>query len=210
MTQNDLVKAAKNAYASAKQPLSRSDFERITGISQHYIYHLFPEGGWSELQRLAKIPIHPQNNQRLSDDRLLKEFHSVATVLDDVPTWPRFNQRANVSADVVRRRFGGRQGTLDRYRTWLEENHPDAPLLTKLRDQARHEVPSLPHETDMDGLGRLEPVGSWTPADGSTSDVSGEQYGPPIEFRGLRHAPINEQGVVFLFGMVSREIGFLV
>ena len=33
-------------------------------------------------------------------------------------------------------------------------------------------------------------------------------YGEPIDFRGLRHAPINEQGVVFLFGMVSRELGF--
>jgi hypothetical protein len=35
-------------------------------------------------------------------------------------------------------------------------------------------------------------------------------YGEPLEFRGLRYAPINEQGVVYLFGMVSREIGFLV
>jgi hypothetical protein len=26
----------------------------------------------------------------------------------------------------------------------------------------------------------------------------------------LRHAPINEQGVVFLFGMVSYELGFIV
>jgi hypothetical protein len=33
-------------------------------------------------------------------------------------------------------------------------------------------------------------------------------YGEPIDFRGLRHAPINEQGVVYLFGMVSRELGF--
>ena len=35
-------------------------------------------------------------------------------------------------------------------------------------------------------------------------------YGEPIHFRGLRHAPINEQGVVYLFGMVSRELGFSV
>lgn len=35
-------------------------------------------------------------------------------------------------------------------------------------------------------------------------------YGEPIEFRGLRHAPTNEQGVVYLFGMVSRELGFTV
>jgi hypothetical protein len=34
------------------------------------------------------------------------------------------------------------------------------------------------------------------------------EYGPPISFRGLRHEPINEQGVVFLFGMVAHELGF--
>jgi hypothetical protein len=36
------------------------------------------------------------------------------------------------------------------------------------------------------------------------------QYGEPLDFRGLRHAPINEQGVVYLFGIVSHELGFLI
>jgi hypothetical protein len=35
-------------------------------------------------------------------------------------------------------------------------------------------------------------------------------YGDPLDFRGLRHAPVNEDGVVFLFGMVARELGYLV
>jgi len=35
-------------------------------------------------------------------------------------------------------------------------------------------------------------------------------YGNPIDFRGLRHEPVNEGGVVFLFGMVARELGYLV
>lgn len=34
--------------------------------------------------------------------------------------------------------------------------------------------------------------------------------GEPINFRGMRFAPVNEQGVVYLFGMVSQELGFLV
>ena len=38
----------------------------------------------------------------------------------------------------------------------------------------------------------------------------GIEYGAPINFRGLRHAPINEQGVVYLFGMVSFELGLIV
>ena len=36
------------------------------------------------------------------------------------------------------------------------------------------------------------------------------QFGEPIDFRGLRFAPINEQGVVYVFGMISRELGFLI
>ena len=35
-------------------------------------------------------------------------------------------------------------------------------------------------------------------------------FGSPLNFRELRHEPINEQGVVYLFGMVARELGFLV
>jgi hypothetical protein len=35
-------------------------------------------------------------------------------------------------------------------------------------------------------------------------------YGDPIDFRGLRHEPVNEQGVVFLFGMVAKELGYSV
>lgn len=35
-------------------------------------------------------------------------------------------------------------------------------------------------------------------------------YGNPIDFHGLRHEPVNEQGVVFLFGMLARELGYLV
>src|SRR5207302_8108708 len=31
-------------------------------------------------------------------------------------------------------------------------------------------------------------------------------FGAPIEFRGLRHAPINEHGVIYLFGLVSSEL----
>ncbi len=35
-------------------------------------------------------------------------------------------------------------------------------------------------------------------------------YGHPMDFRGLRHEPVNEQGVVLLFGMVAKELGYIV
>lgn len=38
----------------------------------------------------------------------------------------------------------------------------------------------------------------------------GFQYGAPLNFLYLRHEPIDEQGVVFLFGAVAGQLGFLV
>lgn len=34
--------------------------------------------------------------------------------------------------------------------------------------------------------------------------------GEPIDFRGLRFAPANKQGVIYLFGMIGYELGFLI
>lgn len=35
-----------------------------------------------------------------------------------------------------------------------------------------------------------------------------QEYGEPIDFRGLRQAPINEQGVIYLFALVAKDLGF--
>jgi hypothetical protein len=40
--------------------------------------------------------------------------------------------------------------------------------------------------------------------------VSENFYGGLIRFRSLEHAPINEQGVVFLFGMICKDLGYVV
>lgn len=37
-----------------------------------------------------------------------------------------------------------------------------------------------------------------------------QEYGAPMDFRGLRHAPLNEQGVVYVFAPIARDIGFTV
>src|SRR5437879_13540817 len=35
-------------------------------------------------------------------------------------------------------------------------------------------------------------------------------YGNPTQFRGLRHEPMNEQGVVLLFGMLAKDLGYVI
>jgi len=197
VTREAVLDAAKRAAAQSAGPISRADFERLTGISQYHVYRLFPEGGWSEVKALAGLDRHPKDNEPLSDDELLCEFHRVAVELGTLPTWAMFAASAKVSADVVRRRFGGLQGTLTRYRAWLEKHEPNSALLDQLQSKSKHELPA-------------PPTGTSTATPGVWARGVGTVFGPPIDFRGLRHAPINEQGVVFLFGMVSYELGFIV
>lgn len=189
LTRDAVVEAAKRVAAEVGSlVLSRKEFLRRAGLSEVQMLRLFPGGGWREIQELAGLYRHPQDNEALSDEVLLAEFHRVVQELGDVPSWRVFSARAAVSADTVRRRFGGLQDTLKGYQEWLE----------------RHEVPAPP---------AAEPAAGEPSAPRSVlqwSKTPTVEYGAPINFRGLRHAPINEQGVVYLFGMVSYELGFLV
>jgi hypothetical protein len=199
VSRETVIQAAQQAAEEAGSDLSRDDFESLTGIGQYHIYKLFP-GGWSEVKQLAGLERNPRHQQALSDEDLINEFHKVATALGDIPTWLRFSSHARVSADVVRRRFGGMQGTLKRYRAWLDANHPDSELLQMLNAKSNHEVPTPPNEARQP---RGSAITQWAATGGTT-------YGAPINFRGLRHAPTNEQGVVYLFGIVSYELGIVV
>ena len=201
LTRDAIIDAARQAAEKGGPALSRSEFERIAGIGQCHIYRLFPEDGWSKVKKLAGLDRHPKDNVNLTDEALIEEFHRVASLLGKIPTWAVFAHHATVSTDVVRRRFGGLQGTLTRYRDWLEAHHADSPFLEQLQMiKSRHEIPVPP--TTAETLSQ-QLTSRW-------EKIAGPVYGAPINFRGLRHAPVNEQGVVVLFGVVAYELGFIV
>jgi hypothetical protein len=196
-SRDDVIREAK-AVASllGVTTLTLSDFLRESAITRHQVYTLFPEGGWTTVLQAAGLDLRPQDLP-LSDEDLLVEFHRVAQELGRIPTWRLFHDRAKVSADTVRKRFGGLEGTLKHYREWLERTIPDSPLLRELAASSRHEVPVPPAPSGVASYGQWPRTG-------------GTEFGAPINFRGLQHAPINEQGVVYLFGMVGYELGFRV
>ena len=128
----------------------------------------------------------------VSDDQLIGEFYRVAKELGKIPTWSVFASKANFSDTTIRRRFGGLQGTLKRLRDWLAAHEPESLILEELKTKSRHEFPTPP------AVAMPQPGAQHNWVEGT-----GPVYGRPIDFRGLRHAPINEQGVVFLFGIVA-------
>ncbi len=204
LTRESVIRGAREAAEQSGKTMSRVDFERITGINEYHIYRLFPDGGWSEVLKLAGLTRHPRYHPRMSDQDLLAEYHRVVSHLGEIPSWSKFDAEARVSASVVKRRFGGLQATLERYLAWLVDEEPSSPLLPAVRERCARTQVALPESTRPAAEATSRSGARWPRAPGAL------EYGAPIDFRGLRHAPVNEHGVVYLFGLVSRDLGFLV
>jgi len=193
MTRDGLIEAVKKA-AAGEPSLTSVEFSKRSGIKISIIYRLFPEGGWKEVLKLAGLK-DEGSRIPVSDEEILSEFHAVVTSIGKIPTWFLFDNKSKISSDLVRKRFGGTQGTLRRYADWLSQNYPSSTMI--------REIEGLIKDEPREEISTSNSARKWP-------KVNGTEYGEPIDFRGLRHAPTNELGVVYLFGMIADEMGFLV
>jgi hypothetical protein len=232
LSREQLVETVRaTAKALGQNTLTLPEFERRGGIKQRAVYKLFPSGGWIEACHLAGIEPGPGYMPRLNDEQLLQEFHRIVSKFGRIPPGHLFDSESAVSLQTMRKRFGGTDRLMLRYRDWLLANSPSSDLL-RLKSlprvpgfsrDARPTVPTVSPSTEVgEVLGANESFSRSSPSDppqpyrpdrnerGGSPRSREIEFGPPINFRGLQHGPVNEQGVVFLFGLVSRDLGFLV
>jgi len=176
--------------------LSRSDFISETGISAWKLYQVFDS--WHEACELAGLDLHYQHI-KIDDNDLFNEMFQVFLDQDGLCTRTKFDRLSKFSVDTYRRRFGKWEEVLLAFRQWIEDNKIEFPFID--------ELPSVKGQKVVDKTEIKEKpyskVQQWQSTGGTT-------YGPFLNFCGLQHAPINEQGDVFLFGMVCSELGFVV
>ncbi len=142
---------------------------------------------------------------RLTDDELFASLLRVEQMIGRVPNMSEY--RANggeLSPRPFRTRFGAWDSVLQHYNKWKVDRGSNATVAT---------APLAEHGSNdrLPASSVVEAPDTPSPSRGHNAPRKAPQlFGAPIDFRGLRHAPINEQGVVYLFGMVSRELGFSV
>src|SRR5207249_949696 len=76
---------------------------------------------------------------------------------------------------------------------------------------SRHEVLRIfPKWNDAVRAAGLQPHRSGTTSNDRAARAVHERitYGNLMEFPGMKHEPVNEQGVVLLFGMLAKELGY--
>lgn len=203
-TKDSILTILRNIAAELhKHTLTKQDIQPHIACSV-VNYHFGSLGNALEAAGLDRgiRAAHLRNRQPiLSDDELFRSLWDVEQQLGHEPGANEYNASGRYSNKPFRKRFGNWDTVISYYRKWRTES-----------DVAEHNTGDiLPLKLiTNENVERGDTEVFEIKQTRKTTKAPAQLYGEPIDFRGLRHAPINEQGVVYLFGMVSRELGFSV
>jgi hypothetical protein len=172
-------------------------------MTEHQILKHFPS--WGEAVRAAGLDFNPTNIP-LDPSVLLEDWGKLVRRVRRIPTRVQYRREGTYSPGVFERKFGPWSKIPAEFKRFAEGKHEWSDVVALLPVPSAHIAPtsiSSTHSTSTT-------VQTISPTHRHLKLDSRATYGNPIDFRGLRHEPVNEQGVVFLFGMVARELGYSV
>jgi len=187
------------AQAIAPDPLTYANFMREGAISigkLEYHFGTFNRAVAAAGLQPNKAGIPVKGYKRLSDETLLEAIGDLWRKVGRRPTKTLMNSDGSFSEEPYRKRWGTFSKAVDAY----------IQKYGKPSDVVSHPDKS---EIIIPKKGTIIIPKTYKPLP-TAEKKKPIVYGEPIDFRGLRYAPVNEQGVVYLFGLVSRELGFLI
>lgn len=182
---------------------SRSEFKAKSGLSEWRILRHFPN--YREAVRAAGLQ-PDSTNLKLSDEALLEDWGQVVRKLRQIPTNHQYRREGKFGNSVYIRHFGPWSAIPGAFRQFATGKSEWVDVLALLPTDQPSQLTAQPRSnpTTASLINNDATCIKHSKLDGRLT------YGNPIDFRGLRHEPVNENGVVFLFGMVARELGYLV
>ena len=176
--------------------LTKKQFIRNSDITISDVYRHFPS--WSAACQEAGVE-NDRTREPLSNEVILTDWGLVKRKLGHGPTMIEYHHNGKHGRNAFNR-FGKWNDVPDVFRRFYGES-----------DDWRDVIDILEKESHKPKISRGPKAGKRGDKLHSHPKLVNKQiYGDPIDFRGLRHEPVNEQGVVFLFGMIARELDYLV
>jgi len=197
-----IVAAIREAANERGRPPSRAEFLSSSGMTEYQVLKHFPS--WREAVRAAGLE-PDSTNIYIPPEVLLEDWGDFVRNARRIPTRVQYRKAGTYSPGVFDRRFGPWSTIPQKFREFAIGKPEWADVVALLPIESARSSMVVPPISAPDVFVNQ----SMPPASGRHSKLGDRQtYGNPIDFRGLRHEPVNEQGVVFLFGMVARELGY--
>lgn len=205
---NAVLDAIRSAAKALGRPPSKSEFKSKSGMNEYQVMQHFPS--WREALRAAGFEANP-TNVRLDDRTLLQDWGDLVRRNRHIPTRDQYRRNGKFSPGVFEKHFGPWSSIPDAFRNFANGKTEWQDVLAFIPANSPRFDPSPVPVALENESSEVSVSPSSTFAQMRHSKLQGlPTYGNAIDFRGLRHEPINEGGVVFLFGMVARELGYLV
>jgi len=175
-------------------------------MKEYQILQHFPS--WREAVRAAGLT-PDSTNVKLDDNLLLQDWGELVRKARRIPTRQQYRREGNYSPGSFEKHFGPWSAIPTKFRDFARDKTEWADVLPLLPTAVQQRQPATSRSSTSTIPTDETPLPSisqhrHTKLDGRPT------YGNPIDFRGLRHEPVNEEGVVFLFGMVAKELGYMV
>lgn len=202
-TKDDVLDAIKICAQKLGRSPSRADFLADSGMSAYHVLSHFES--WSEAVRMVGLSPASSSKLRILDEELFEDWGNIVREKRQIPSASHYAREGKHSLSVFIKRIGPWAVVPEMFKKFAEDKPEWADVIALLpvgkpkfvRDaNPSHLVP------------RTATSSISSPHNAKLADR--QIYGNPIDFRGLRHEPVNENGVVFLFGMVARELGYSV
>ena len=207
-SKDEILNAIRRTASELGKCPSRPVFVRHTSISEYQVLKHFPS--WNSAVKAAGLE-PDTTNVKIDNDKLLEDWGELVRQLRQIPTRVQYRRHGSYSPGVFEKHFGPWSRLPDKFRQFAKEKPEWSDVIALLPVRRSCAMPTdkdastpetIPNKTNVS----VQP--SITQKHSKLNDRP--VYGNPIDFRGLRHEPVNENGVIFLFGIVTRELGYSV
>ena len=178
---------------------TRAEFVSHSGISFHTVMRWFRT--WNGAVRAARLRPH-KPRLKLKDHELLEDWGRATRKNQRLLSRRAYPLVGKYDPGVMSKRFGSWSGLPEAFRKFATGKGEWADVLALLPAPP-------PKETRNSQSCRLalqlllQKVQHPQLEDRVT-------YGNPIHLQGFRHEPTNEQGVILLFGMLAKDLGYMI
>ncbi len=201
--QQIVTSIAKIARKLGRAP-SQKEFNSLSDLSTYHVLQHFRS--WNDAVRSSRLRPYTLNIKP-KDHALLEDWGRAARRHRGVPPRRVYSREGKFNPRTLEKRFGPWSRLPETFRNFARRKREWTDVVSLLPaplSPGRPPAADRSHPQDSSSFS-APPREKWhAPRKGRPA------YGNPTRFAGLPHEPINEQGVVLLFGMLAKKLGYLV
>jgi hypothetical protein len=193
----DIIEALKECAEELKHVPSYDEFLKATKISKYHVRRKF--GSYTQL--LGEAGLNPAGQGHLVEmEPLFQDWAGIVRKLNKVPTIAEYDMHSRFSVRPLTRRFSSWTAIAPGMREYIQEQSTEVEchdVLDVIAEHLRAQAGRAPIFKDT-----LRYTGK------PTFKPEEPVCGPPLIAGPMVYAPVNENGVLVLFGALARELGF--